>query len=171
MQVNKMPKCSYCGADIPKGQSYCGNKYTSLRFCSEEHFTQYVKIKTKPKPPVNFKPQQGTDRRKFTDYIQEWCETEPRWEWLMKQAKDIQEEYGLDWEEMYLVLKYCRVYEGVEWDMQWGLYQFFPKYIQPMREFKQQCQEAREMAKGWEPIEEVHEIKKSNKREKIFDGW
>ena len=166
-----MPKCSYCGTEIPRGESYCGTKFTTLKFCSEEHYTLYTKIKTKPKPPVNFKPQQGTERRKFTDYVQEWTDDKVNWNWIMKQAKDIQEEYGLTWDEMYLVLKYCRVYEGVEWDMQYGLYQFFPRYIKPTQEFKERCKEAREAAEKWEEIEEVHEVKKSNKRSRIFDGW
>lgn len=166
-----MPKCSYCGADIPKGQSYCGNKYTSLRFCSEEHFTQYVKIKTKPKPPVNFKPQHGTDRRAFTDLLQEWTDDRINWAAAMQQCKDLMDEFDLTWEDMRLTLKYAWKYEGVEWNPQYGLGQIYPRYIQPMREFKQQCQDAREMAKEWEPIEEVHEIKKTTKRPKIFDGW
>lgn len=92
-------------------------------------------MKSAPKPPVNFKPQYGSDRRKFTDYIQAWTDDKANWQWVMKQAKDIQEQYELDWKTMYQVLKYCKEYEMLNWNMEYGLYQFFPKYIKPMKDF------------------------------------
>ena len=130
-----MSKCSFCGKDIPRGKSYIGTKYKSLKFCCEEHFNQYVKIKSQPKPPINFKPPLNSTRRKFTDYIQEWTDDNVNWPAIAKQAKDIQEEYELDWNEMYLVCKYAKLYEGHVWDLKYGLGQIFPKYIKPAKDF------------------------------------
>lgn len=128
-------KCAVCGKEIPRGKKYHGEKYKSLSFCSEECYNNYIIIKTKPKPLVNFKPEPKTDRRAFTDYIQEWCDDQCNWPFIMKQAKDIQEEYELDWREMRLICKYARVYEMVEWNNQYGLGQIFPRYIQPYKDF------------------------------------
>lgn len=136
--------CDVCGKEILRGQRYQGDKYKSLHFCSEECFKRYCKLKSKPKPLVNFKPEQGSDRRKFTDFIQEWTNDTANWPFLMKQAKDIQEEYDLDWNEMYLVCKYAKVYEGVEWDYQYGLGQIFPKYIKPCQDFRESIRQAKE---------------------------
>ena len=149
--------CDVCGNEIPKGTRYQGNKYKSLHFCSEDCWKRYCAIKRKPKPVVNFKPEKNSDRRKFTDYIQEWTNDTANWPYLMKQAKDIQEEYEINWYEMYLVCKYARVYEGVEWDFNYGLGQIFPRYIKPCMEFKEAIQRAK-LAEI--PTEEVVKIKK-----------
>ena len=156
--------CDVCNKEIPRGQRYQGSKYKSLHFCSEDCFKRYVKIKSAPKPLINFKPEVGSDRRKFTDYIQEWTNDRANWPYLMKQAKDIQEEYELNWYDMYLVCKYARVYEGVEWDFNWGLGQIFPRYIQPCMEFR----EAIQKAKSTEiPIDEITKIKKKKYDRKV----
>ena len=136
--------CIVCGENIPRGKRYQGEKYNSLHFCSEACFKRYCNIKSKPKAIVNFKPEKGSSRRTFTDYIQEWSNDSVNWNWVMKQAKDIQEEYELDWKTMYLVCKYARVYENVEWNPQYGLGQIFPKYIQPCEEFIERIKKAKE---------------------------
>lgn len=134
-------KCAICSKEIPRGKRYQGDKYKSVHLCSEECFKKYCEIKTKPKPLVNFKPEKGSNRRIFTDYIQEWTDNKVNWSWLMKQAKDIQEEYDIDWYSMYLVCKYARKYEEVEWDNQYGLGQIFPRYIEPCQEFMNKIKE------------------------------
>ena len=127
--------CDVCSKEIPRGKRYQGNKYKSLHFCSEDCWKKYCAIKSKPKAVVNFKPEKGTSRRKFTDYIQDWTDDKVNWPSVMKQAKDIQEEYELDWNEMYLVCKYAKLYEGHVWDLKFGLGQIFPKYIKPAKDF------------------------------------
>ena len=82
----------------------------------------------------------------------------------MKQAKDIQEEYEIDWYEMYLVCKYAHVYEGVEWDYHYGLGQIFPRYIQPCREFREAIQKAKLVEI---PTDDVIKIKKKKYEGKV----
>lgn len=155
--------CDVCSKEIPRGQRYQGNKYKSLHFCSEDCFKKYCSIKFKPKPLVNFKPEKGTDRRKFTDYLQEWTGDKINWPSVMKQAKDIQEEYELDWYEMYLVCKYARVYEGVEWDFNYGLGQIFPRYIKPCMEFRETINHAKSVEIPNEQIVKIHKKKYEGK--------
>lgn len=127
--------CTVCGKEYGKGKGFHGAKYKSIHFCCQDCYDRFVKMKNAPKPPVNYKPVQGTDRRKFTDYVQEWTNDKVNWQWIMKQAKDIQEEYELNWKQMYHVLKYCKEYEDMDWNIEYGLYQFFPKYIKPTEDF------------------------------------
>lgn len=129
--------CATCGAVIERGKRYKTDKYKSYQFCSEDCYNRFCEIKQAPKPVVNFKPEKNTDRRKFTDFIQEWTGNQVNWAWLMKQAKDVQEEYELDWLAMWRVCYYARYYEGVCWDWQYGLGQIFPRYIEPTRAFQQ----------------------------------
>ena len=160
--------CDVCGKEIPRGQRYQGNKYKSLHFCCEDCFKRYTKLKTKPKPIINYKPEKGTDRRKFTDFIQEWTDDKANWPYLMKQAKDIQEEYDLDWHTMYLVCKYAKNYENVEWDFQYGLGQIFPKYIQPCLSFAKSIKQAK-LAEIPEQKIVVIKRKKNNNKMVNFD--
>ena len=149
--------CDVCSKEILRGQRYQGNKYKSLHFCSEDCFKKYCSIKSKPKAVVNFKPEKGTSRRKFTDYIQDWTDDKINWPMAMKQAKDIQEEYELSWHDMLMVLKYAREYDNYVWDLNYGLYQVFPKYIEPTQDFVN----AINKAKNTEiPEEETYVVKR-----------
>lgn len=158
--------CCVCGKEIPKGARFQAPKYKSYHFCCEECYERFVKLKSAPKPKVNYIPQRGTERRKFTDYIQEWTNDTANWQWLMKQAKDIQEEYELNWQEMYLVLKYCREYEGVEWLPEFGLYQFFPRYIEPTRNFIRAVNSVKALAQ--EDLEDEYEVVKKNVGKRVW---
>ena len=137
--------CDFCGKEYGHGQGFHGARYKAKHFCSQDCYEKFVNMKSAPKPPVNFKPEPKTDRRKFTDYIQDWTNDKANWPWLMKQAKDIQQEFELDWKTMYQVLKYCREYEDIDWNMEYGLYQFFPKYIKPMQDFTKAILQAKAM--------------------------
>ena len=85
--------------------------------------------------------------RKVTDYIQDWWPYEPNWAFLMTQLKAIMDEYELSYIDVLLILKYCREYEQIELDPTYGLYQFFPKYIEPTRKFIEDIDNAKDEAK------------------------
>lgn len=163
--------CAICGVEIARGKRFQSPTYKTTHFCSEDCYNRFCALKKSPKEVVNYKPKTGTDRRKFTDFLQMWFPYEPNWALLMKQAKDIQEEYEIDWHEMYLVLKYCKDYEQIELIPEYGLYQFFPKYIQPMRLFKDKCSQSRKEAENWDCSQIRYIIKKSNHRNKLDESW
>ena len=96
---------------------------------------------------INYKPPKKSDRRKVTDYIQDWWPYEPNWAFLMTQLKAIMDEYELSYIDVLLILKYCREYEQIELDPTYGLYQFFPKYIEPTRKFIEDIDNAKDEAK------------------------
>lgn len=156
-------KCCVCDKEILRGQKFQSPKYKSYYFCSENCYEKFIRLKSAPKPPINFKPLPNTNRRKFSDYIQEWTNDWANWPLVMKQAKDIQEEYELDWYEMYLVCKYARVYEGVEWDFNYGLGQIFPRYIKPCMEFRETINRAKSVEIPNEQIVKIHKKKYEGK--------
>lgn len=165
-------KCAVCGKEYNKGEGFKGGKYKSLHFCSQDCFERYCKIKSAPKPPVNYKPQPNTDRRKYTDYIQDWTGDNVNWAYIMKQSKDIQEEYELNFHDMFLVLKYCREYEQLEWNYDWGLYQFFPKYILYMRNFQKSLKENKELAANFDFSDDTYIVnRKENQRRKWHENY
>ena len=65
-------KCCICDKEIARGKKFQGTRYQNYNFCSEACYEKFIKLKSAPKPKVNYKPQKGSPRRKFTDYIQEW---------------------------------------------------------------------------------------------------
>lgn len=156
-------RCEVCGAEIPRGQRYKAGKYKSHIFCGEECFERFCALKSAPKPPVNFKPEPNTNRRAFTDFIQEWTGDNVNWAWVMKQAKDIQEQYDLTWEQMYKIAYYARRYEKVAWDDRYGLGQIFPKYIEPEAQFEEELKKNKQTDL---PQDIFREIKVTEKRKR-----
>ena len=147
-----MPICKVCGKEIPYGKSYKGEHFKNEKFCSAECYTERLNASTKLNPPaqkpkINYKPPKKSDRRKVTDYIQDWWPYEPNWAFLMTQLKAIMDEYELSYIDVLLILKYCREYEQIELDPTYGLYQFFPKYIEPTRQFIEDIDNAKDEAK------------------------
>lgn len=152
-------KCEVCGTEYGKGEGFHGTKYKAVHFCCQDCYDRFIKMKSAPKPTINYKPQKGSDRRKFTDYVQMLTENKANWQWLMKQAKDIQDEYEIDWQTMYRTLKYAHEYEDAEWKMEYGLYQFFPKYIKPMQEFTEAIMSAKQIENTEDEINYVRRPK------------
>ena len=152
-----MPVCKVCGKEIPKGQSYKGERYKNEKFCSEKCY----KIRLKNAP--------GTKKRRITDYIRDWAEIEPDWIYVTKQIEDIMKNYDLDYDDIYLVIKYVREYEGLLYDDSYGLYPYFPKYIEPTRQFIEDINNAKAQAKTMPIPTPIHAKKYRPKRKFKFD--
>ena len=118
-------KCKVCNQDIEKGKRYKTEQYISYYFCSQDCYEKFLSQRNQPKSKINFKPDKGSQRRRFTDYLQDWTDDKINWPMAMKQAKDIQEEYELSWHDMLMVLKYAREYDNYVWHLNYGLYQVF----------------------------------------------
>ena len=150
-----MAKCKQCQRDIERGKAYHGEKYKSYPFCSEECYKAFVENKSKPK-------QVDSSKRKLTDYINELWNGQVNWPFICKQIKNLCEDYGLDYKQLYMVLKYAVVYEDYVVDPQFGLLQFV-KFIQPSQEFANQILKNRESAEDL-PDEEIVYVKPHKQR-------
>ena len=81
--------------------------------------------------------QEIKDRRKVTDLIQSMWGEDANWKLLTAQLRNIMKEYKLTHKDVYYVLKYCKDYEQVVIDEEYGLYQLFPKYIDIVTRFRE----------------------------------
>lgn len=110
--------------------------------------------------------QQKKDRRKVTDLIQSMWGENANWKLLTAQLKNIMKEYDLTHKDMYYILKYCKDYEQVVIDNDYGLYQLFPKYIDVTQMFRAKLAEAKEKADGIGVIQPI-KVKKYRPQRKI----
>lgn len=90
--------------------------------------------------------QQKKDRKKVTDLMQSIWGENANWKLLTAQLKNIMKEYKLEYMDVYYILKYSVCYEQVAVDKEFGLGQFFPRFIEPTEKFRQKLAEAKEKA-------------------------
>lgn len=162
--------CIMCNTEIPKGKRFQSPRYKAEHFCSEDCYNRFVKMKSAPRPPINYKPAQGSERRKLTDLIQELYGEGANWAWLTSQIKDLKEEFDLTDNDLRLTIKYAIEYEGYEPELAYGLRQFI-KFITPAQEFAKTINYNREIAQDLEDDDVVRvscrgEKKRRNWREK-----
>lgn len=167
-----MPTCKICGAEIPRGKAYKGDRFKNERFCSEACYqVRCSNAQRTPKGQANPKPktvQPPSDRRKVTDLIQSMWGEDANWKLLTAQLKNIMKEYDLTHKDVYYILKYCRDYEQVVINGEYGLYQLFPRYIDATQKFRAKLAEAKERANEIGAILPI-KVKKYRPQRKIKD--
>ena len=111
--------CDICNKEYGRGKGYKGERYKNMHFCSEECYNKFLKNS------------HVGDMDKLKSYISEWSGGYLNWQFLMKQIKQFSVDYNLSYHDIYMILKYCKTYEQLDWQDSYGLGQFIPKYIQP----------------------------------------
>lgn len=110
--------------------------------------------------------QQKKDRKKVTDLIQSMWGEDANWKLLTAQLKNIMKEYKLEYIDVYYVLKYSVCYEQVVVDKEFGLGQFFPRFIEPTKKFRRKLAESKEKANEIGAIPPI-KVKKYRPQRKI----
>lgn len=90
-----MAKCRYCGTNIDSAMAYSVTK--GQYYCNKECYDnkQRIKLNEGKSTKIRYKPIEGTDRREFTDTIQNlfvqagWNKNKINWSMLMSQASNI----------------------------------------------------------------------------------
>lgn len=158
-----MANCIVCNQSIPRGQRYQSPTHKSLSFCSESCYNQYLASKQHSKP--------SSSLDKLKAYINDLWQGEVNWPFMMRQIKNLKEEYGVDDNDIRMMLKYAVEYEGVKVDVDYGLLQFV-QYLQPSQEFAQEIKKNRELAESMEDDEvEVVKLNKGNRNRWIGKDW
>ena len=151
-----MPQCYICQAEIPRGQRYKSPRYKNLAFCSETCYNQYLASKQQPKP--------SSSLDKLKSYINDLWQGQVNWPFMMRQIKNLKEEYGVSDNDIRMMLKYAVEYEGVKVDLDYGLLQFI-QYLQPSQEFAEEIRKNQVLAESMEDDEvEVVKISKGKNR-------
>ena len=147
-----MPQCYICGAEIPRGKKYKGDRYKSISVCSEVCYNALLEQKantTKAEPYPGY--------NKLTDYIKtQWGGSENvNWMLTHKQIKHLVEKQSMPCNEIRMILKYAIEIEGEYVDLEYGIGQFIPKFVEPCMKFVEQIERAKELAKDMENEEVV----------------
>lgn len=162
-----MSQCYICGAEIPRGQRYKSPRYKSIPVCSEDCYDVLLEQKANA---TKAEPYEGYN--KLTDYIKlQWGGSENvNWMMTHKQIKHLVEKQSMPCNEIRMVLKYAIEIEGVVVDIEYGLGQFLPKFVEPCMKFVEQLEKAKELAKDMEDNEVVfRKISKQVKKVKEED--
>lgn len=156
-----MSQCYICGAEIPRGRKYKGDHYKNISVCSEACYNTLLERKanaSKSEPYPNY--------NKLTDYIKtQWGGSENvNWMLTHKQIKHLVEKQSMSCNEIRMVLKYAIEIEGQCVDLEYGISQFIPKFIEPCMQFVEQIERAKELAEDMEDEEVV--VRKISKQVK-----
>lgn len=156
-----MPQCYICQAEIPRGKKYNSPRFKNISVCSEDCYNKLVAQKestpkAEPFPGYN----------KLTDYIKlQWGGNENvNWMLTHKQIKHLVEKQNMTCNEIRMVLKYAIEIEGEPVDLEYGIGQFIPKFIEPCMKFIEQINRAKELAENMEDEEVV--VRKVSKQVK-----
>lgn len=158
-----MSQCYICQSPIPRGQRFKSPRYKNLSFCSESCYNQYLASKQQPKPSSSFD--------KLKSYINDLWQGQVNWPFMMRQIKNLKEEYGVSDNDIRMMLKYAVEYEDVKVDLDYGLLQFI-QYLQPSQEFAQEIRKNQALAENMEDDEvEVVKASKGNGKTWMKGDW
>lgn len=158
-----MSQCIVCQSPIPRGQRFKSPRYKNLPFCSEGCYNQYLASKQQPKP--------SSSLDKLKAYINDLWQGEVNWPFMMRQIKNLKEEYEVDDKDIRLMLKYAIEYEGAKVNPEYGLLQFI-QYLQPAKEFAEDILRNKELAKDMEGDEvEVVKMNRGNRKRWMKGDW
>lgn len=156
-----MPQCYICGVEIPRGARYKNPRYKNISVCSESCYNELVAQKestpkAEPFPGYN----------KLFDYIKlQWGGNENvNWMLTSKQVASLVKKHGMTCKEIKMVLKYAIEIEGEPVDIEYGIGQFIPKFVEPCMKFVEQIERAKELAEDMEDEEVV--VRKISKQVK-----
>ena len=156
-----MPQCYICQTEIPRGQRYKSPRYKNLSFCSESCYDQYLASKQQPKS--------SSSLDKLKSYINDLWQGQVNWPFMMRQIKNLKEEYGVSDNDIRMMLKYAIEYEGVKVDLDYGLLQFI-QYLQPSQEFAEEIRKNQALAESMED-DEVEVVKVNGGNGKRWMKW
>lgn len=156
-----MSRCYVCQKEIPRGQRYKSPRYKSIPVCSEVCYNTLLEQKAnapKSEPYPNY--------NKLTDYIKaKWGGSENvNWMMTHKQIKHLVEKQAMTCNEIRMVLKYAIEIEEACVDVEYGIGQFIPKYVEPCMKFVEQIERAKELAEDMEDEEVI--VRKASKQVK-----
>lgn len=158
-----MSQCYICQAEIPRGQRYKSPTHKSLSFCSESCYNQYLASKQQPKP--------SSSLDKLKAYINNLWQGQVNWPFMMRQIKNLKEEYGVSDNDIRMMLKYAVEYEGVKVDLDYGLLQFI-QYLQPSQEFAEEIRKNQALAESMEDDDvEVVRVSRGNGKRWMKGDW
>lgn len=155
--------CDVCKVEIQRGKRFQSPRYKNRHFCSESCYNQFLASKQQPKS--------SSSLNKLKDYIDDLWQGEVNWPFMMRQIKNLKEEYGCNDNDIRMMLKYAVEYENARVDINYGLLQFI-QYLQPSQEFAKEIKKNRELAESMEDDKiETVKVNKGNRKKWAKGDW
>lgn len=150
--------CDVCGKEIVRNGRYASPRYKKNYFCSEECYKEFLAIKAGTSSKEMY-----PGLNKLKDCIRDyWGGSENvNWQLTMKWIKYFVEEKGLTCDEMRNTIIYAIKLDNYEINLQHGINQIFPKFIEPYQKFIADYQKNLEAAKKL-PDEEYRIVSNTN---------
>lgn len=166
-----MAQCVICGCEIPRGERYKNERYKNDSVCSKECYDELCHIKD-----TRAKKEPYPDYNLLTDLIRDEWGGSKNVNWLLtaKQIKYLVEKKGFTCLDLYGIIIYAIKYEGVNIDIDYGIGQIFPKYIEPYFRYKEQVEHIKENAENSnieDDIVYIKPVKQQRKKIKMEEDW
>ena len=167
-------KCRYCKKEIDKDTAYCPK--SGMYYCNENHYLSSLE-KKKNTTKHSYKSAEGTDRRAFTDAIQDlyvnvygWNKKAIKWQILMSQANNLLKA-NPTWTYDTIIYVIWYMQEILEMNLinkesNWSPLSLVDYYAQEAEQFYNECTAIQKSVENYNN-EENQVIIKSNKSKKL----
>lgn len=157
-------QCKVCNKEIEYGKRYKSERFKSYYFCSQECYDKYCQDH-KPQVKSTISEEKSKSYfRQLTDYIYAIAPDEQNWPYVTQQIKTLCQDYELTYKDMLDILQYAVECEHVLYNTDYGLWQYFPKYIEPYRIFLTEIQRNQEIADNLAEDEITYILPKKQQR-------
>ena len=172
--ANNLVKCRYCKSEIDRDTAY--NPISGMYYCNENHYLSALE-KKKNTTKHSYKSAEGTDRRAFTDAIQDlyvnvygWNKSKIRWQILMSQCSNLLKANST-WTYdtiLYIIWYMQEILEMnlINKESNWSPLSLVDYYAQEAEQFYNECSAIQKSVENYNN-EENQVIIKSNKSRKL----
>ena len=169
-------KCKYCGKQIAKDNAYkiADRQYYCNKTCYDDK--QRSKIDNGKTNKIKYKPQEGTERREFTDYIQMiyinsgWNKYSINWSMVCSQASNILNEHPKwTYDTLLYILQYMNEVLGLQLvtkESNYSPLSLVPFYATEAEEYFIQTQDIEDKINSFDFNTEVKIVKNINRQYK-----
>ena len=166
-------KCKYCGKQIEKDNAYkiADRQYYCNKTCYDDK--QRSKIDNGKTNKIKYKPQEGTERREFTDYIQMiyinsgWNKYSINWSMVCSQASNILNEHPKwTYDTLLYILQYMNEVLGLQLvtkESNYSPLSLVPFYATESEEYFIQTQDIEDKINSFDFNTEVKIVKNINR--------
>lgn len=172
--ANNLVKCRYCKSEIDRDTAY--NPISGMYYCNENHYLSALE-KKKNTTKHSYKSAEGTDRREFTDTIQElyvtiygWNKKNIKWQFLMSQCNNLlKSNPSWTYDTILYIVWYMQDILGLNLickESNWSPLSLVDYYAQEAEQYYNECSEIAQSVENYD-FDNCNIKAKSSKNKKI----
>ena len=167
-----MVKCRYCKKDIDKDTAY--SPKSGMYYCNENHYLSSLE-KKKNTTKHSYKSAEGTDRRAFTDAVQDlyvntygWNKRNIKWQILMSQVNNLlKANPSWTYDTILYIMWYMHDILGINLickESNWSPFSLVDYYALDAENFYNECTEIQNSVENYNDDKQVIIKSKENKK-------